>query len=215
MKKNKYLKTTLIIPIILIGLILISFNNEKYFEQTTKRNNTLAIYVEDESGEYKLSSDQTFPTTGYVLNTEKSSCQNGGVLSQDESTKEISLSTAVADGCNVYFKKEEKPVIVDASFDIMGDYIIIKSITLKENEEIAHTYVRIEGDPDFYEPYEDNPSYLGMCAPNKPSKLEVYVVNTKGVASDIFETISPYYTDDFGQVCIPDPYVPLDPDIPE
>ena len=57
------------------------------------------MYVEGEDGEYSQSNEKTFPKEGYILNVEKSSCRNGGSLTQDASTKAISLSVGNAESC--------------------------------------------------------------------------------------------------------------------
>jgi len=69
----------------------------------------IAMYVEGEDGEYSQSNEKTFPKEGYILNVEKSSCRNGGSLTQDASTKAISLSVGNAESCTLYFDKEEIP----------------------------------------------------------------------------------------------------------
>ena len=66
----------------------------------------IAMYVEGENGEYSQSNEKTFPKEGYILNVEKSSCRNGGTLTQDASTKAISLSVGNAESCTLYFDKE-------------------------------------------------------------------------------------------------------------
>ncbi len=63
----------------------------------------IAMYIQDEEGNYNLSDTQEFPKDGYVLNTEKSSCKNGGVISQNASTKALSLKVKTSDECTVYF----------------------------------------------------------------------------------------------------------------
>ncbi len=68
------------------------------------------MYVEREDGEYNQSNEKIFPKDGYVLNAEKSSCRNGGVLTQDRKTKVISLTVENADSCSLYFDIEEASV---------------------------------------------------------------------------------------------------------
>ncbi len=63
----------------------------------------IAMYIQDEEGNYQLSDNSEFPKDGYVLNTEKSSCKNGGMISQNSSTKALSLKVKTSDECSVYF----------------------------------------------------------------------------------------------------------------
>ncbi len=80
-------------------------NND--FQNITKipssSGSMIAMYIQDEEGNYNLSDAQEFPKDGYVLNTEKSSCKNGGVISQNSSTKALSLKVKTSDECTVYF----------------------------------------------------------------------------------------------------------------
>ncbi len=72
------------------------------------RGNMIALHIQNDSGDYELSSNNTFPTDGYVLNTEKTSCINGGTITQNPTTKVLSLSVTNTDSCNVYFDKKKE-----------------------------------------------------------------------------------------------------------
>jgi len=69
--------------------------------------NTLSIYLEtaEGSGEYTLSDSDVFLTDGYTFNEEKSKCENGGLLSFDESTGKVRMTALASDRCYVYFNK--------------------------------------------------------------------------------------------------------------
>lgn len=86
-------------------LFLIIKTNFKDDKDTADR--TIAMYIESESGEYELSTNSSFPREGYELNIEKSSCSNGGTLSQNETTKAISVTLSMEDKCTIYFDKEK------------------------------------------------------------------------------------------------------------
>ncbi len=107
MKKKKKILLGVLTLVSFIGIgAYLSLNNNSIKEDTKSKNDLIAIYTETEDGEYTLSNSTSFPTDGYILNTERSSCQNGGVLSQDPKTKAISMSTSVQDSCTLYFEKE-------------------------------------------------------------------------------------------------------------
>ena len=106
MKKN-----ALVISLVSIIGLSVYISNSIFVSKdknTASQNNnsTLALYIENEGGEYKPSSDEYFPKEGYVLNLDKSSCKNGGILSQDPDTKTINLSASASDQCSVYFECE-------------------------------------------------------------------------------------------------------------
>ncbi len=116
-------KVLLILGLILIPLVsiwLCSFGNQvSNKKDKVDPKNTIAMYAEGEDGEYNQINESTFPKEGYVLNVEKSSCKNGGSLSQDASTKTISLSVKNAESCTLYFDKEEVPPSKD-TLEILG-----------------------------------------------------------------------------------------------
>ncbi len=119
--KKKTGKKILIVGLFVAGLAFSYKLGESGFgKKLTTINNkkVLAVYLEGDDGEYTLSSSNKFPTDGYVLNTEKSTCTNGGTLSQNAETKAISMSTSNKSECNLYFEKKSSSG---------GDTIIAKS----------------------------------------------------------------------------------------
>jgi len=106
MKKNKKILIVSLTAALLGGFsynLLINSNNIK--EQNQNKKETIAMYVQDEEGNYQLSGSKEFPKEGYFLNLEKSMCKNGGVLSQSSETLRIDLRVNKADQCNLYFDK--------------------------------------------------------------------------------------------------------------
>jgi len=81
-------------------------NKPNNFQVDQNKKEMIAMYIQDEEGNYQTSSAKEFPKEGYVLNIEKSTCKNGGILSQDTTTKAINLKVSHADACNLYFDKD-------------------------------------------------------------------------------------------------------------
>ena len=108
---NKKIKIGLFV-FIFIGVIIL---NITYKNKTikTKGQSNLAIMIKGESGEYVSSNE--IPTGNYVLNEEKTVCENGGkVVSYNNSTGQIGFSFLGSDRCSLYFDKiidTQKPVI--------------------------------------------------------------------------------------------------------
>ena len=97
---------------IFIGAIVL---NITYKNKTikTKGHSNLAIMIKGDSGEYVSSNE--IPKGNYVLNEEKTVCENGGkVVSYNNSTGQIGFSFLGSDRCSLYFDKiidTQKPVI--------------------------------------------------------------------------------------------------------
>ena len=133
--KNKRVVIILSSLIVLIGGIL--FANQIYNKSKNKhipKKNNLAIMIKGESGEY-ISSD-AIPKGNYVLNEEKTICENNGkVLNYDSATGKVSFSFVGSDRCSLYFDKiidNEKPVI--SNLVVNGTTI---TATLTDNIELS------------------------------------------------------------------------------
>ena len=112
---KKKIKTTLFVFIV-IGVIVLNFTykNKNEVTKTKQRNqNNLAIMIKGDSGEYVSSNE--IPKGNYVLNEEKTVCENGGkVVSYNNLTGQIGFSFLGSDRCSLYFDKiidTQKPVI--------------------------------------------------------------------------------------------------------
>ena len=133
---KKKIKISLFVLIILGILILnITYKNKNEVTITKQRNqNNLAIMIKNESGDY-VSSD-AIPKGNYVLNEEKTVCENGGkVVSYNNSTGQIGFSFLGSDRCSLYFDKiidTEKPVINNLT---VNDTTI--TATLTDNIELS------------------------------------------------------------------------------
>ena len=120
--KKKYI---FIITILLLCSIIMYLLNENHglkessnnYEnnKVTKHENMLSMMLETEanSGNYEMTTRDSWPTDGYVFNTELSKCENGGELSWDNTTKQVLMSGNVSDKCYVYFDIYVPPTIAD------------------------------------------------------------------------------------------------------
>ena len=131
--KNK-IKIALFV-LLIISILGISFiYKEKDNKPKRKKHNSLAIMIKGDSGDY-VSSD-VIPKGNYVLNEEKTICENGGkVVSYNNSTGQIGFSFLGSDRCSLYFDKIidiEKPVI--SNLKINGTTI---TAVLSDNNNLA------------------------------------------------------------------------------
>ena len=131
---NKKLKIGLFV-LIIIGVVILNFmyKNEETKTKKKKQSN-LAIMIKGDSGEY-VNSD-TIPKGNYVLNEEKTVCENGGkVVSYNNSTGQIGFSFLGSDRCSLYFDKiidTQKPAI--SNLNVNGKTI---TATLTDNEGLS------------------------------------------------------------------------------
>ena len=117
-------KLIMSITILLFCLCLLTYNfyNDSSIDDTSINNikpqNMLSIMLEssDESGNYVMTTQNSWPTDGYVFNSELSKCENGGTLSWDKTNKRVEFSGNNVDKCYVYFD-------VDTSMSL-AEYVV-------------------------------------------------------------------------------------------
>ena len=131
---NKKIKIGLFVFII-IGVVILNFMYKSEETKTKKKKQSnLAIMIKGDSGEY-VNSD-TIPKGNYVLNEEKTVCENGGkVVSYNNSTGQIGFSFLGSDRCSLYFDKiidTQKPAI--SNLNVNGKTI---TATLTDNEGLS------------------------------------------------------------------------------
>ena len=131
-----------------VGVTLLYMNNKyKVYEeeepkQLKKHIDTISMMLETEagSGNYEMTTASSWPTDGYIFNTELSKCENGGELSWDDENKRVLMSGNVSDKCYVYF---------DVIQVLLADYV--KSLytgTQGENGIYYHDATLINGAGD-------------------------------------------------------------------
>jgi len=106
-KFNKKLIVLGSLGVVIIGSLTYNLlNKPNDIENDQNKKEMIAMYIQDEDGNYQTSSTKEFPKEGYVLNIEKSTCKNGGMLSQESDTKKVKVKLAHSDQCTLYFDKE-------------------------------------------------------------------------------------------------------------
>ena len=128
-------KIALLLIVFGIGVgVMLLFTNNKYkvyeeeeSKQIKKHVDTISMMLETEagSGNYEMTTTSSWPTDGYVFNTELSKCENGGELSWDDANKTVLMSGNVSDKCYVYFDKYNPITINNNSITSNGNSITI------------------------------------------------------------------------------------------
>ena len=123
--------------ILILLIILFVSKKEETFNvesKSIKKENIISIMLETDEGsqEYTSSSLSTWPTDGYKFNEERSGCENGSILSWDDTKKVVVMDGDISDKCYVYF---------DIYVISLKDYVISQ-------------YTGTQGDNDIY--YHDS-----------------------------------------------------------
>ena len=107
------MKKTIITFLTIISISTIIFvNNYKVNnkindipKEDNNKSNLISMMIETDygTGKYQIFESSTWPSNDYVLNEEKSGCENGGTIFWNEETKKIVLKGNISDKCYVYF----------------------------------------------------------------------------------------------------------------
>lgn len=101
------MKKIVIYSLIILSLSIIIFlkdNNDRILENNFKiKSNLISMMVEQSDGSYKEEKNQKFVSDGYILNTKKSGCENGGKIIWNETKSKIEADLLTSDKCYVYF----------------------------------------------------------------------------------------------------------------
>ncbi len=112
---NNKIKISLFV-LLIIGIIGINILYKNKSNIPRPKSN-LAIMI-DENGDGNYTNSTSIPIGSYVLNEEKTVCENGGkVKSYNNSTGQIGFSFLGSDRCSLYFEKVEKPTISNVSLN--------------------------------------------------------------------------------------------------
>jgi len=136
----KYVKKVVLITFIFgLGFIVSSLFNksnniyeEQEQKQIKKHVDTISMMLETEanSGNYEMTTRESWPTEGYVFNSELSVCEHGSELSWDDTKKTVLMSGNISDKCYVYFDVYMAPVL--------ADYVISQYNGVQGNNNIYH-----------------------------------------------------------------------------
>ncbi len=110
MKKRVFLLVTGLVLVFIGVSINKTFNNEYAIIgdkeiNVIKHEKSLSMMLETEagSGNYEMTTRESWPTDGYVFNSNLSKCENGSELSWDNVNKSVLMSGNVSDKCYIYF----------------------------------------------------------------------------------------------------------------
>ena len=121
MKKNIILMMIIAVSFLSLGIVIGREKNDNFEEENKKQiknENTISMMLETEagSGNYEMTTRDSWPTEGYIFNSELSKCENGGELSWDDTNKRVLMSGNISDKCYVYFDKPLEFYLDDVLF---------------------------------------------------------------------------------------------------
>ena len=183
----------IIVRIIICCSILITIknysNNQGIVVSNSNTNlDTMAIMIKESgSNTYKSSSSSAVPKGSYLLNYEKTYCENGGnVLNYDSSTGKISISTLGADKCYLYFDYYQAPVINKVSFTVGETSISLNVTSTKGTNDITNYYYSNDSGKTFKKSANNKYSFTDLTA-CKLYNFVIYAEDTSGYKSELYK----------------------------
>ena len=131
---GKFISRTITIGAILCSVCFVTYNFygvTKVEDASTKNvkqnNNVLSMMLETKakSGQYEVTASSSWPTDGYIFNSELSKCENGGTLIWDDTNNKVIMKGNISDKCYAYFDKYDLITINDSTITTNGNNITI------------------------------------------------------------------------------------------
>ena len=169
-----------------VGVTLLYMNNKyKVYEeeepkQIKKHVDTISMMLETEagSGNYEMTTRESWPAEGYKFNNELSKCENGGEVYWDNENKKVFMSSNSSDKCYIYF--DIIPTIAD--FCSSGNNLSSCLITLANNGGSNKTNIYYH-DTNLVNGAEDN-SYRYAGASENVNNFVCFGTNTTPCPTD-------------------------------
>ncbi len=190
-KVVKKIALLLIVFIIGVGVTLLYTNNkykvyeEEESKQIKKHVDTISMMLETEagSGNYEMTTSSSWPTDGYVFNTELSKCENGGELSWDDANKTVLMSGNVSDKCYVYFDKYNPITINNNSVTSNGNSITITIDATAGTGTIAKYLYSKDNGVSYVQSANNTYTFTGLD--KGTYNIKAYVQDSNGKNSEI------------------------------
>ena len=202
MKKYKII-FILFILIIFIGIMFVNRDKkEEKFERLKKNNNFYTILLETDtgSGNYVESTNDAWPTDGYIIDEEKSGCENGGELTWNDESKKVQLLSPKSDRCYLYFKAYVIPQInsVEVSGITNTSVTVTANVTEGTNPITAYYYSINGGD---YINSNSNRYTFNNLESGMGYTINVYVVDEDGYETEVSSIIAQTTLPTLANIC--------------
>ncbi len=157
-------------------------NNETNIK---KSKNMLSMMLETEanSGNYELTTRESWPTEGYVFNSELSKCENGGKLFWNDINKRVVMNGNKSDKCYVYFDKYNPITINNYSITSNGNSITITIDATAGTGTIAKYLYSKDNGVSYVQSANNTYTFTGLD--KGTYNIKAYVQDSNGKNSEI------------------------------
>ena len=189
---GKFISRTITIGAILCSVCFVTYNFygvTKVEDASTKNvkqnNNVLSMMLETKakSGQYEVTASSSWPTDGYIFNSELSKCENGGTLIWDDTNNKVIMKGNISDKCYAYFDKYDLITINDSTITTNGNNITIIIDAISGTGTISKYYYSKDDGETYLESTSNNYVFTGLD--KGIYKVRAYVEDSNGKRSKI------------------------------
>ena len=154
-------------------------------QRVIKNYDTISMMLETEagSGNYEMTTSSSWPTEGYVFNSELSKCENGGKLSWNDTNKRVVMNGNKSDKCYVYFDKYNPITINNYSITSNGNSITIIIDATAGTGTIAKYLYSKDNGVSYVQSVDNTYTFTGLD--KGTYNIKAYVQDSNGKNSEI------------------------------
>ena len=183
--------------IIIITLLVLSntyllYNNYNLKKQVLsyeeksniRRKNAISMMLETEANSktYVQSTDNKWPTDGYIFNEKMSKCEQGSKLKWDDNNQKVIMEGNVSDKCYVFFDKYNPIKINSYTITPNGNKITISISATSGTGTIAKYYYSKDDGASYVDSTSNTYTFTNLA--NGTYKIKAYVLDSNNKISE-------------------------------
>ena len=148
------------------------------------KNNMLSMMLETDTNSktYIQSTDNKWPTDGYVFNEQMSKCEQGSILKWDDANKKVIMEGNISDKCYVFFDKYNPIKINSYSITPNGNKITISISATSGTGTIAKYFYSKDDGASYVESTSNTYTFTNLA--NGTYKIKAYVLDSNNKISE-------------------------------
>ena len=193
--KNMKKFIMIVITLLVLSNTYLLYNNYNLKKQVLsyeeksniRRKNAISMMLETEANSktYVQSTDNKWPTDGYIFNEEMSKCEQGSKLKWDDNNQKVIMEGNTSDKCYVFFDKYNPIKINSSSVTANGDNIVITVNATSGTGSISKYFYSKDNGSNYVESTSNTFTFANL--PVGKYDVKFYVMDSNGKKS---ETIS-------------------------
>ena len=149
------------------------------------KNNMLSMMLETDANSktYIQSTDNKWPTNGYVFNEQMSKCEQGSILRWDDANKKVIMEGNVSDKCYVFFDKYNPIKINSYTITPNGNKISISISATSGTGTITKYFYSKDDGASYVESTSNTYTFTNLA--KGTYKIKAYVLDSNNKISEV------------------------------